>query len=110
MMGQPIQSELLPGDSPMRFNLAAVWALLMGGLTFAAGPLSSISANPVIGALQTVLVVLLTPGLFVSAMCGFFLPGALLNAVLHFGLCWILLRLFLKSPKRREWRAGETDD
>jgi uncharacterized membrane protein YfcA len=82
----------------------------MGGLTFAAGPITALSANPVLAAPQIVLGVLLMPGLFVAAMCGFFLPGALLNAVFHFGLCWLLFRLFIREKPQREWRAGEKSD
>lgn len=94
----------------MRYNVSVVWALLMGGLTFAAGPITALSANPVVAAPQIALGALLMPGLLVAAMCGFFLPGALVNAAFHYGLCWLLLHFFIRERRPPEWRAGEKSD
>jgi hypothetical protein len=86
--------------SPTRLEIAAIWGLLMGGLTFAAGPLSWISANKIVGAVQVVLVYLLAPGLLVAGMTGSFVPGAVANGLFHFGLCRLVVQ-FLVRPRNR---------
>lgn len=94
------QPDELPGglsSKQIRIRIAAGWGLLIGSLTFAVGPISSISENPILGIAQEVLMVLLPPGLIgAGAISGnvhaFYLaPGALINALFNFGLSWLLL-------------------
>jgi tetratricopeptide (TPR) repeat protein len=98
-MTEPQHHELPGGLSSkqIRIRVAAGWGLLIGSLTFAVGPISSISENPILGIAQEVLMVLLLPGLIgAGAISGnihaFYLaPGALINALFNFGLSWLLL-------------------
>lgn len=76
----------------------------MGCLTLAAGPLTSLSANPMIAAIQWVLTMLLIPGLLCAAMVGFLIPGAFINAAFHLGISWLVLALV--SRLRKNVRAG----
>lgn len=50
-----------------RASIAVFWGLLIGGLTFAAGPLTSLSDHAAIAAIQIILTCLMTPGLIVAA-------------------------------------------
>jgi hypothetical protein len=65
-----------------------------------------ISGNPIIGAVQAILMVLILPGLIVAPAFGgneqaFFLgPAAAVNALIHFGICFLLLRFIRNSKKR----------
>jgi hypothetical protein len=79
-----------------RLFFAAVWGVIMGCLTFAAGPLTSFSANPIIAAIQFIFTMLLIPGLFCAAMVGSLGPAALVNALFHFGIIWLLLALIAR--------------
>ena len=88
----------------IRFFISVAWGVLMGCLTFAAGPLAWLSANPVIAAIQSALTMLLIPGIICAAMVGSLGPAAVVNALLHFGICWILLALLARF--RRKARAG----
>lgn len=100
-MTKPEPHELPGGlsNKRIRIRIAAGWGLLIGSLTFAVGPISSISANPILGTAQVVLMVLLLPGLIGAGaisgnMHAFYLaPGALINAFFNFGLSWFLLAL-----------------
>ncbi len=70
-----------------RNTVSMAWGLVIGALTFAAGPIGWTSTNPIIAALQWVLLILISPGLIGSAATGFLGIGAVINALLHFGLC-----------------------
>lgn len=86
-----------------RVLIAAAWGMLIGGLTFAAGPIAWLSNHAVLAAIQTVLTYLMLPGLIVAAAVGSFGPAAVINALIHFGLCFIVLRFlppFRKKPVR----------
>jgi hypothetical protein len=78
-----------------RLSIAAVWGTLMGILTFAAGPLAWTSPHLAIAAIQIALTYMLVPGLIVAAAAGSLLPAALVNALVHFGVCFLVLRLVL---------------
>jgi hypothetical protein len=84
-----------------RVLIAAAWGMLIGGLTFAAGPIAWLSGHAVIAAIQTVLTYLMLPGLIVAAGVGSLGPAAVVNALIHFGLCFIALRFLLPSRKSR---------
>src|SRR5215472_12374759 len=82
-----------------RFRIAVGWGLLIGSLTFVVGPISTISDNVILGAAQKTLMILLLPGLIGAGAIGgnmhaFSLaPGALINALINFCLCWLLVAL-----------------
>ena len=82
-----------------RVLVAAVWAITIGALTFAAGPLAVLSDHKVIAAIQTVLTYITLPGLIVAARVGSLGPAAVVNALIHFGICFFVLRFF--PPFRR---------
>ena len=88
----------------VRFFVAVAWGVLMGCLTFAAGPLASLSANPIIETIQSALTMLLIPGLICAAMVGSLGPAAVLNALFHFGICRLLLALLARFGRKA--RAG----
>jgi hypothetical protein len=75
-----------------RVLVAAAWAILIGALTFAAGPLAAISDHKVIAAIQLVLTYIMLPGLLVAAEVGSLGPAAVVNALIHFGICFFVLR------------------
>ena len=79
--------------------IAVSWGCLMGALTFAAGPLALLSNHVAIAFLQSFFTYLLFPGLIVAAAVGSLLPAAGVNAMIHFGLCFFLLR-FLPAFKQ----------
>lgn len=74
----------------------------MGGLTFAVGPLSMRSPNPIINAAQTILEMLIVPGLIGGAAISgnvhaFYLgAGAVVNGLFHFGIGWLLFPLLAR--------------
>jgi hypothetical protein len=80
--------------------VAATWATLIGALTFAAGPLAVLSDHKMIAAIQTVLTYITLPGLIVAARVGSLGPAAAVNALIHFGICFLVLR-FLPPFRRR---------
>jgi hypothetical protein len=86
--------------------LCLTWGILFGALTFAVGPISSISDNPIVGAVQTAAMVLMVPGLigagaFAGNVHAFSLvPAAIINGIVNFGLSWIVLSLFLWIRRR----------
>ena len=59
-----------------RVLVAAAWAILVGALTFAAGPLTALSDHKVVAAIQLVLTYLMLPGLLVAAGVGSLGPGS----------------------------------
>jgi hypothetical protein len=83
-----------------RMLIAAAWGILIGGLTFAAGPIAWLSSHAVIAALQTVLTYLILPGLIDAAGVGSLGPAAVVNALIHFGLCFIALRFLVPFRKK----------
>jgi hypothetical protein len=83
-----------------RVLVAAAWATLIGALTFAAGPLAVLSDHKVIAVIQTVLTYIMSPGLIVGAEVGSLGPAAAVNALIHFGICFLVLR-FLPPFRRR---------
>jgi hypothetical protein len=83
-----------------RVLVAAAWAILIGALTFAAGPLAMLSDHKVIATIQVVLTYIMLPGLIVAAEVGSLGPAAVVNALIHFGICFFVLR-FLPPFRRR---------
>jgi hypothetical protein len=103
---QELSAEDTPSEDSRkegRYLVAVAWGVLMGGLTFAAGPLAWLSANPVIAAGQSMMTMLLFPGLLCAAVVGSLIPAAAINALLQFGISWLLLTLF--SWFRRKAKA-----
>jgi tetratricopeptide (TPR) repeat protein len=108
-MTQPEPQELANKSSgkQIRLRIAIGWGLLIGSLTFAVGPISSISENPILGIAQRLLMILLLPGLIGAGaisgnMHAFDLaPGALINALFNFGLSWLLLALVGRFRKTK---------
>ena len=72
--------------------IAGGWGVLIGALTFAAGPLTAISDHAAVAVVQMVLVCLMIPGLFVASEVGSLIPAAATNALIHFGVCFLVLR------------------
>jgi hypothetical protein len=89
-----------------RLFAAVAWGVLMGCLTFAAGPLAWGSANPIIDAMQFALTMLLIPGLLCAAMVGSLFPGAVINALFHFGVSWLLLTLLARFTRNARARQN----
>jgi hypothetical protein len=91
-----------------RVWIAAAVGALIGALTFAVGPISTISQNPILGVAQKFLMILLLPGLIgSSAISGNvhafpLAPGALINALFNFCSSWLLLALVgrLRGPRK----------
>jgi len=75
-------------------------------LSFDVGQLSTISANPVIGIMQEILMVFIVPGLIGSAgisgnVHAFALwPAALINGLLYFGIASGILAISAKIASR----------
>jgi len=55
------------GQKRRQLSVAVAWGALMGVLTFAVGPISSISSKVAIGAIQKGLMILIIPGLIGGA-------------------------------------------
>jgi hypothetical protein len=53
-----------------------------------------------IAAIQIVLTYTMLPGLLVAALVGSLVPAAVINALIHFGLCFLALR-FLPRLKEK---------
>jgi|CZKL01.1.fsa_nt_gi hypothetical protein len=83
----------------IRLLIAALWGALIGLLTFAAGPLAWTSPHTVIATLQIVLTYMLVPGLIAAAGVGSLGIAAVINALIHFGICFLALG-FLPTLKR----------
>ena len=75
-----------------RVWIAASLGALMGAMTFAAGPLAWLSDNAAIAFAQATLTYLLVPGLIVAAAVGSLVPAAVINALIHFAICFFVLR------------------
>jgi hypothetical protein len=84
----------------LRFFVAVTWGMLMGGLTFAAGPISALSVNSLIASIQWALTALLTPGLVCAAIVGSLGPAAAINALFHFCVGWLLLALVARLKRK----------
>jgi hypothetical protein len=93
-----------PKDVERRMNprvlVAAAWATLIGALTFAAGPLAVLSDHKLIATIQTALTYIMLPGLIVAAEVGSLGPAAVVNALIHFVICFFVLRFL--PPFRRK--------
>jgi hypothetical protein len=83
-----------------RVLVAAAWATLIGALTFAAGPLAVLSDHKLIATIQTVLTYTMLPGLIVAAEVGSLGPEAVVNALIHFVICFFVPRFL--PPFRRK--------
>ena len=81
-----------------RALIAVGWGVLIGSMTFAAGPLTAISDNAVFALAQIALTCVMIPGLYVAAEVGSLVPAAAINAVIHFAMCYLVLR-FIPAPK-----------
>ena len=97
-----------------RYNVSMAWGVAIGALTFAAGPIGLASANPIIAAIQWVLLMLIVPGIIGGAVISggahtvFLGVGAVINALFHFGLCWVLFSLFsrFRGRAKKAYPAG----
>jgi tetratricopeptide (TPR) repeat protein len=91
----------------VRNAVSLAWGVAIGCLTFAAGPIGWASANPIIAAFQWALLILIMPGIIGGGAVGgsmhtiFLGIAALINALLHFGICWLLFPLFSRSSLKR---------
>jgi len=103
--------DWLPPDKsrrkPLRVYACLAWGTLFGALTFAVGPISSLSDNPILSALQTVAMVFIIPGLIGSMAISqnvhaFSLaPAALINTGVHFGVAWAFVSLFARLRRKK---------
>src|SRR5690242_800293 len=104
-----IGSSQFSNRAPQRHGhlvIASAWGAFVGALTFAVGAISWISPNPIIGAIQVILMVFILPGIiggtaFAGNVHAFSLvPGAIINALLHCSICWLLLRMRARVKAR----------
>jgi hypothetical protein len=85
----------------IRLRIAIAWGLFIGILSFWVGSISNLSANPIIELVQRFLMILLLPGLIgAGAVTGnlhvlFLAPAAAINALIHFGICWLFFPLLV---------------
>jgi hypothetical protein len=77
-----------------------LWGVLIGSLTFAAGTIGAESSHTVVAAIQYALTLFMIPGLIVAGLVGSLIPGAAINAVVNFGVCFLLLRVLPPFRKR----------
>jgi hypothetical protein len=91
-----------------RIACGFVLGATMGGLTLMIEHLALVSDNPILGFLQTVLFVLILPGM-ISAMlfrqnvhAWHQSVAALMNALLYFAIAWLVLRIFARRAGVRE--------
>jgi hypothetical protein len=95
-----------------RVLIAAFWGISIGGMTFAVAPLSMRSENSLVAVLQAVLMVLIMPGLLGAAALArnahaFGLASAAtINALLQFGLCFLLIVVIKRSVSGRKTAGG----
>lgn len=92
-----------------RLEIAFWWGVLMGALSFAAGPLTSLSEHSAIAALQIMISVPLFPGLVAGAMMGSLLPAAGINWLIHFSICYLVLGFLPSFRKPRPSEDTRTD-
>jgi hypothetical protein len=89
----------------LRSTISTIWGALIGFLTFGAGPISWTSANPIIAVVQWVALILIVPGLLGGVVVGGNVhnvalgTAAVINALFHFGLSWLLFPLFKRRTK-----------
>jgi hypothetical protein len=76
-----------------RIQISAVWGAAIGALTFALGPIASLSSVPFIEVLMHLFVFLLMPGAVATALSESFILGAIVNFMVHFSLAWLILRI-----------------
>jgi hypothetical protein len=90
--------------------VAVAIGIAMGAASLNAGQISSISANPILGVPQEILVFALIPGLFSAALTGSLWTAAFINAVLWFGVVWTVLFVVRRFRRRSaNGRAGSED-
>lgn len=63
------------------------------------------SDHVAIAAIQIVLTYIMLPGLVVAALAGSLVPGAIVNALIHFGLCFLALRFFPRLRREADKSA-----
>lgn len=82
------------------YTIAGIWGIALGCLTFAAGSITTLSGNSLMAMIQEGLILLIAPGLYAAAVTGSFVPGALINAIFHFILCWLVLLLMRRLTRK----------
>ena len=85
--------------SQTRLYIAIAWGSMLGGLTFTAGTISAESSKALVATIQIALVYLLSPGLICAAGTGSLIPGACVNALLHFGIAWMVAPLLMRMSR-----------
>ncbi len=75
----------------IRVWIAVAWGVVVGVLTFAAGPIAWLSVHPAIAFIQIVFTYLMIPGLIVAAGVGSLVPAAAINGLIHFAVFFFLL-------------------
>jgi tetratricopeptide (TPR) repeat protein len=91
----------------VRNAVSLAWGMAIGCLTFAAGPIGWASANPIVAGFQWALLILIMPGIIGGGAVGgsmhtvFLGVAASINALLHFGMCWLLFPLFSRSSLKK---------
>jgi hypothetical protein len=80
-----------------RIWIAALWGVLIGGFTLAAGQILALSDHVLIAVIQTALMYIMLPGLVVGNAVGSLGPAAAINLVINFGICFLGLRLLWPS-------------
>jgi hypothetical protein len=101
----PVREE--SGSAGRAMLGGAVVGCLLGGLTFALPSLSSISDNPLLGAVQRCVVALLLPGIIGAgttsgnAHAWPMWLAAGLNTVLYFVVGWLVCKLAMRTLSRR---------
>lgn len=91
------------GGMNRRVAVAGAWGLLFGALTCYVGPISSISDHAVLAYVQILLMCLMIPGLIVANGIGSLVPAVVINALIHFALCFFALR-FVPAFKSKHAR------
>jgi len=89
----------------LRIFLAITWGLLIGCMTFLVGSIAAPSHNPIIETMKIAVMIIIIPGLYLGAAISgnihaFDLgPCALVNAVIQFGLSWLLFPLLMRFKR-----------
>ena len=90
---------------------ASVLGVVLAFVTFAIQPLSSISENPVVGAAQGFLTTLIFPGILGAMALGgnvhawYLWAAAAINALIYFGLGWLVYLLLARFRRRAKLLA-----